>query len=112
MLAAGVGYGEELARSPAVPVVAWDVLVGRTGEGDTFCSRTELRFRCRRAGVRGFADLQADGGRRVLLNGEDFPTPDLHRHGRLALPPPGDEDTPQLVAGVSYLPRGRGVVRG
>ena len=57
----GVAFDEEHARSSTVDVVSYDVFVDLTGEGDTFCSRTELGFRCRRDGASVFADLQAAG---------------------------------------------------
>jgi len=89
-LVAGVAFDEERARSAAVDVVSYDVFVDLTSEGDTFCSRTELGFRCRRDGASVFADLQAAGVRRLILNGENLPSRDLHRDGRLELPRLGD----------------------
>ena len=82
----GVAFDEEHARSSMVDVVSYDVFVDLTGEGDTFCSRTELGFRCRRDGASVFADLQAAGVRRMILNGKNFPRRDLHGGGQLELP--------------------------
>jgi len=98
----GVAFDEEHARSSMVDVVSYDVFVDLTGEGDTFCSRTELGFRCRRDGASVFADLQAAGVRRMILNGQDLPSGDLHRDGRLELPGLGEENILVVEAEFSY----------
>ena len=43
----------------------YDLLVDLTGDGGTFASRAEIRFRCQRAGNSAFADLQAVSVRRA-----------------------------------------------
>jgi aminopeptidase N len=110
-LVVGVAFDEEHARSSTVDVVSYDVFVDLTGEGDTFCSRTELGFRCRRDGASVFADLQAVGVRRMILNGEDLPSRDLHGDGRLELPRLDDENTLNVEAEFSYAQEGAGLYR-
>lgn len=110
-LVVGVAFDEEHARSSTVDVVSYDVFVDLTGEGDTFCSRTELGFRCRRDGASVFADLHAVGVRRVILNGEDLPSHDLYGDGRLELPRLGDENTLNVEAEFSYAQEGGGLYR-
>lgn len=107
----GVSFDEEHARSSTVDVVSYDVFVDLTSEGDTFCSRTELGFRCRRDGASVFADLQAVGVRRMILNGEDLTRRDLHGDGRLELPRLGDENTLNVEAEFSYAQEGAGLYR-
>ncbi len=107
----GVAFDEEHARSSIVDVVSYDVFVDLAGEGDTFCSRTELGFRCRGDGASVFADLQAAGVRRMILNGVDLAGGDLHRDGRLELPRLGEENTLVVEAEFSYAQEGGGLYR-
>ena len=110
-LVVGAAFGGEHARSSTVDVVSYDVFVDLTGEGDTFWSRTELDFRCRREGASVFADLRAAGVRRMNLNGEDLPRRHLHGDGRLELPRLGAENTLTVEAEFSYAHEGAGLYR-
>jgi len=107
----GAAFGGEHARGSTVDVVSYDVFVDLTGEGDTFWSRTELDFRCRREGASVFADLRAAGVRRMNLNGEDLPRRHLHGDGRLELPRLGAENTLTVEAEFSYAHEGAGLYR-
>jgi aminopeptidase N len=108
---ADAASGEPEGRSAILDVLSYDLLIDLTAGGDTFWSRTTLRFRCRSPGAIVFADLQAARLRRMVLNGADLTSRGLHRDGRLELPRLGDENILVVEAEFAYVPTGNGLSR-
>src|ERR671922_1184824 len=98
-------------RSSIIDVVSYDVLLDLTVGAETFWSRTELRFCCRREGARVFAVLRPVGVRRVVLNGADVTGRHLHRDGRLELPNLARENTLAVEAEFAYVETDTGLYR-
>ena len=61
-----VSPAQELERSSILDTVSHDLVLDFIGGTETFSSRTEVRFRCKRAGAAAFADLQAVSVRRAV----------------------------------------------
>ena len=98
-------------RSSIVDVVSYDLLLDLTVGAETFRSRTELRFRCRREGAGAFADLRPVEVRRVVLNGADVTGRHLHCDGRLELTNLARENTLVVEAEFAYTETGTGLYR-
>jgi aminopeptidase N len=98
-------------RSSIIDVVSYDLLLDLTVGAETFWSRTELRFCCRREGARVFADLRPVEVRRVVLNGADVTGRHLHRDGRLELPNLARENTLAVEAEFAYVETDTGLYR-
>lgn len=92
-------------------MVSYDVLLDLTVGAETFWSRTELRFCCRREGARVFADLRPVEVRRVVLNGADVTGRHLHRDGRLDLPNLARENTLLVEAEFAFVESDAGLYR-
>jgi hypothetical protein len=98
-------------RSSIIDVVSHDLLLDLTVGAETFWSRTELSFRCRREGARAFADLRPVEVQRVVLNGADVTGHHLHRDGRLELPNLARENTLAVEAEFAYVEIDTGLYR-
>jgi len=98
-------------RSSIIDVASYDLLLDLTVGKETFWSRTELRFCCRREGARAFADLRPVEVRRVVLNGADLTGRHLHRDGRLELTNLARENTLAVEAEFAYAETGTGLYR-
>jgi aminopeptidase N len=98
-------------RSSIIDVVSYDVLVDLTVGAETFWSRTEVSFCCRREGARAFADLRPVEVRRVVLNGADVTGCHLHRDGLLELTKLARENTLVVEAEFAYAETGTGLYR-
>ena len=98
-------------RSSIIDVVSYDLLLDLTVGTETFWSRTELRFCCRREGARVFADLRPVDVRRVILNGAEVTDRHLHRDGRLELPSLARENTLTVEAEFAYVETEEGLYR-
>jgi hypothetical protein len=94
-------------RSSIIDVVSYDLLLDLTVGAQTFWSRTELSFCCRREGAHAFADLRPVEVRRVVLNGADLTGHHLHREGRLELTDLARENTLVVEAEFAYAETGR-----
>jgi aminopeptidase N len=103
--------GNLLDRSSIVDIVAYDLLVDLTGGARTFTSRSEIRFRCERAGSAAYADLQAAGIRRAELNGTALDVAKAYQPGRLELPQLAPESTLIVEAEFGYVSGGAGLHR-
>lgn len=103
--------GQEQLRSSSLDVVSYDLLVDLTAAGDTFWSRTELRFKCRDDGAGVCADLHPVQVRRIELNGTDLSRAHLLRDGLLALPRLGGENRLIVEAEFAYAREGPGLHR-
>ena len=101
----------DLERSSALDIVSYQLVVDLTGGADTFSSRADVRFRCRRAGTEVSADLQAAGIRRAVLNGADLDIATSYRPGHLALPGLRSENTLVVEAEFGYTSAGSGLHR-
>jgi aminopeptidase N len=98
-------------RSSIIDTVSYDLLLDLPVGAETFWSRTELSFRCRREGARAFADLRPVEVQRVVLNGADVTGHHLHRDGRLELPNLARENTLAVEAEFAYAETGTGLYR-
>ena len=92
-------------------MVSYDVLLDLTVGAETFWSRTEVSFCCRRDGASAFADLRPVEVRRVVLNGADVPGRHLDREGRLELTHLARENTLVVEAEFAYTESGTGMYR-
>ena len=101
--------GRELDRSSLLEIVSYDLAVDLTGGAETFSSRAEIRFRCCQPGRAAFADLQAAGVRRAVLNGADIAR--AYQPGRLELPQLAAENALTVEADFGYVPAGAGLYR-
>jgi aminopeptidase N len=99
---------EAIDRARAIEVESYDVFLDLTAE--PVLSRTEIRFRWRRADASTFAELRTPGVRSATLDGVSLPPPE---DGRLRLSPAGHGDQAVLVveAEAGYSPEGRGLSR-
>jgi len=102
---------QELERSSLLEVVSYELVLDLTGGADTFSSRAEVRFRCRRAGAAAFADLQAAGVRRAVLNGAGLDLTRACHPGRLELARLAGENTLIVEGDFSYVSAGAGLRR-
>jgi aminopeptidase N len=93
---------EDLERSAMLDVVSYDLDLDLTQGTQTFASRAEVKFRCRRAGATTFADLRAVQIRSATLNGEDLDLARGYREGRLELPRLADENVLVVEAEFAY----------
>ncbi len=101
--------GRELDRSSLLEIVSYDLAVDLTGGAETFSSRAEIRFRSCQPGRAAFADLQAAGVRRAVLNGTDIAG--AYQPGRLELPQLAAENALTVEAEFGYVPTGAGLYR-
>jgi aminopeptidase N len=100
---------DDLERSSILDVVSYHVDLDLTQGPETFRSRTEVRFRCRKAGAATFADLHAVRVGRATLNGADLnPAAGLNR-GHLELPRLADENTLTVEAEFDYASAAKGL---
>ena len=102
---------QELERSSILDIVSYDLALDLTGGTDTFSSRTEVRFRCRRTGAAAFAVLQAVTVRRAALNGADLDLTWTYHPGRLELSRLAGENTLVVDAEFGYTSAGAGLHR-
>jgi len=100
---------DDLERGSVLDVVSYDLFVDLAGGGETFTSRSEVRFRCLRAGAGAWADLQAAAIRRAMLNGGDLDITSSSRPGVLELPRLAGQNTLVVAAEFGYNPAGAGV---
>jgi aminopeptidase N len=100
---------DDLERGSLLDVVSYDLFVDLAGGGETFTSRSEVRFRCLRPGAGAWADLQAAGIRRAVLNGADLDITSSSRPGVLELPQLTEQNTLVVDAEFGYNPAGAGV---
>ena len=100
---------DDLERSSILDVVSYDVDLNLTHGPETFRSRTEVRFRCRKAGVASFADLHAVRVGRATLNGADLNPAAGCQPGRLELPRLADENTLIVEAEFGYVSAAKGL---
>jgi aminopeptidase N len=98
-------------RSSIIDVVSYDLLLDLTVGAETFWSRTELSFCCRREGARAFADLRPVEVRRVVLNGADVTGHHLDREGRLELTNLARENMLVVEAEFAYAETATGLYR-
>jgi aminopeptidase N len=98
-------------RSSVLDVVAYDLDVDLTAGADTFFSRTEIRFRCQRAGISSFADLEAVGVRRAVLNGANLDLSTPCHAGHLPLPRLAHENVLVVEAEMGYTSARAGLYR-
>lgn len=98
-------------RSAIIDVVSYDLSLDLTVGAETFWSRTELTFCCRREGACALADLRPVRLRRVVLNGADVTGDHLHRDGRLELKNLARENTLVVEAELAYAETGTGLYR-
>jgi aminopeptidase N len=98
-------------RASIIDVVSYDLLLDLTVGTESFCSRTELSFRCRREGERIFADLRPVEVRRVVLNGADVTGDHLNRESSLELTNLARENTLVVEAEFAYAETGTGLYR-
>lgn len=100
---------QELERSSILDIVSYDLVLDLAGGTDTFSSRAEVRFRCRRTGAAAFADLRAVTVGRAVLNGADLDLTRTYQPGRLGLPRLADENTLVVEAEFGYTSEGAGL---
>jgi aminopeptidase N len=105
------GLVDRDARSSIIGVEWYDVTLDLTGGGDTFRSRTELRFRCLREGAGVLADLDAAGVERISLNGKELAPGDVLRDGHVHLPALAAQNTLRVEAVSNYSAGGTGLQR-
>lgn len=98
-------------RSANIAVHAYEVLLDLTVPGNTFRSRTEVRFGCRCEGASVLSDLHAAEVERVTLNEEELMASDLYRPGQLELPGLSSENTVVVEAAFEYSETGTGMQR-
>jgi aminopeptidase N len=103
--------GRELDRSALLEIVSYDLAVDLARRAETFFSRAEIRFRCCQPGSAAFADLQALGVRRAVLNGADLDITRTYQFGRLDLPELAAENALIVEADFGYVPTGAGLYR-
>jgi aminopeptidase N len=103
--------GQEVDRSSLLEVESYDLAVDLTCGAETFSSRAEVRFRCHQPGSATFADLEAAGVRRALLNGAGLDITRAHQPGRLELPQLAAENTLVVEAEFCYATAGAGLHR-
>jgi aminopeptidase N len=101
----------ELERRSFLDISSYELVFTFGDDGDTFWSRTEIRFRCRQTGAATFADLQAADIRRAVLNGADLDLAASYRPGRLELPRLAAENTLVVDAAFSYTQTSAGLHR-
>ena len=100
---------QELERCSILDIVSYDLVLDLAGGTDTFSSRAEVRFRCRRTGSAAFADLRAVTVGRAVLNGADLDLTRTYQPGRLGLPRLADENTLVVEAEFGYTSEGAGL---
>ncbi len=103
--------GQEADRSSLLEVDFYDLAVDLTGGPERFSSRAEVRFRCRQPGNATFADVEAAGVRRAVLNGADLDITGAYQPGRLELPQLAAENTLIVEADFGYATAGAGLHR-
>jgi aminopeptidase N len=102
--------GQEVGRSSLLEVESYDLAVDLTCGTERFSSRAEVRFRCRQPGSATFADIEAAGVTRAVLNGVGLDTR-AYRPGRLELPQLAAENTLIVEAEFCYAATGAGLHR-
>jgi aminopeptidase N len=83
-------------------VLSYDLALDLTRGPETFWSRTEVSFRCRKPGAATVADLHAVRIERAMLNGADLDPAATFRDGRLDLPTLANENLLAVEAEFAY----------
>jgi aminopeptidase N len=81
-----VALGETQRRNSALDIGSYDVALDLAQGPDTFWSRSQVRFLCKRDDVVAFADLQAVSIQQMALNGRPLDVGRVH-DGRVDLRP-------------------------
>ena len=102
---------QDLGRSSILEVLSYELDLDLTSGSDMFSSRTEIRFRRKRAGAATFADLQAVRIRWAVFNGADLDLTSSYDSGRLELTRLADENTLIVEADFSYTSASAGLRR-
>jgi aminopeptidase N len=89
---------------PALQIASYHLAIDITGGGDTFWSRTEIRFGCSEPGVGATADVYALNIRQAVLNGADLQ--DAASDGGLQLARLDDDNTLIVEAEFAYTTSG------
>lgn len=103
--------GQEVDRSSLLEVESYDLAVDLTCGTETFSTRTEVRFRSRQPGSATFADVEAAGVQRAVLNGVGLDITRAYQPGRLELPQLAAENTLIVEAEFWYRTAGAGLHR-
>ncbi|HWH32858.1 MAG TPA: aminopeptidase N [Egibacteraceae bacterium] len=101
---------EARQRARLLSDVVYTVDLDVTGDGDTFGSRTVVRFDCTEPGASTFVDLVAPAVRRITLNGRDV-GPAAHRDHRIALEGLAASNELIVEADCAYMRTGVGLHR-
>ena len=99
----------DLGRSSILDIVSYDVALDLTRGPETFWSRSEIRFRCKRASAATSADVRAASIWHARLNGEALDVAAGQRAGRLELPRLADENTLTVEAEFAYTEQATGL---
>src|SRR5919108_3193010 len=98
-------------RRSGLDIASYYVALDLTEGTDTFWSRSEIRFRCKREDAVAFADLQAARVRQIALNGMPFDVGRVHDGRFLDLPTLAAENTLVVDAEFGYASEDEGLNR-
>lgn len=93
---------DDPGRSSSLDIMSYDVAVDLTYGTEIFRSHTDVRFRCRSAGIATLADVDAASIQRATLNGADLDVAAGRRGSRLALPRLADDNILTVEAEFAY----------
>ncbi|MDR1448820.1 MAG: aminopeptidase N [Propionibacteriaceae bacterium] len=102
---------EAEARAALIAVRSYDIALDLTGPGDTFASRTTIRFACRQPGADTFADLVAARVKAVVLNGAALDPAVCFADSRIALPGLAADNELVVEAAAEWSHTGEGLHR-
>ncbi len=104
---------EARERARLLTIDSYEIELDLSGakEGGTFPSRTTIRFDCTEDGARTFADLEAPGVHRVVLNGEELDPAEVFADSRIALVLRRGANELEVEATCAYTNTGEGLHR-
>jgi aminopeptidase N len=102
---------EARARATLISVESYDVELDLTSEGETFPSRSSVRFQCREPGSETFIDLVAPSVQRVVLNGRELAPEAVFEEGRIRLLDLAADNELVVEAACAYMNTGEGLHR-
>jgi aminopeptidase N len=104
-------HEEARERAETISVTSYDVSLDVTTGAETFASRTQVRFACRRPGSSTFIDLVARRVHTVTLNGRSLDPAEVFDGIRLQLPDLAEDNLLEVHADAIYMNTGEGLHR-
>ncbi len=111
MRAAEITRAETAERARLLRIAEYDVTLDLTRDGETFGSRSVIRFDCTAPGSASYVDLVADRVHEVSLNGVGIDPAGAYADGRIALADLAAHNELRVVADCRYSADGTGLHR-